>query len=80
VKGWTWGNGTAMSRTFDTDGKVTQITSGGNNKTYAFDDAFRITGITDTVTPANSYTYGFDGLDRLTEPVNKFETPATNIY
>ena len=68
VKGWTWGNGTAMSRTFDTDGKVTGIASAGN-KTYAYDDAFRTTGITDTVTPANSYTYGFDGLDRLTSAV-----------
>jgi RHS repeat-associated protein len=69
IKGWTWGNGSAMSRTFDTDGKLTAIASGGNNKTYAFDDAFRITGITDTVTPANSYTYGFDSLDRLTSAV-----------
>jgi RHS repeat-associated protein len=69
IKGWTWGNGTAMSRTFDTDGKVTAIASGGSNKTYAFDDAFRITGITDTVTSANSYAYGFDSLDRLTSAV-----------
>lgn len=38
-------------------------------KTYGYDDAFRITGITDTVTPANSYTYGFDSLDRVTSEV-----------
>ena len=38
AKGWTWGNGTAATRVFDTDGKVTQITSGGGNKTYAYDD------------------------------------------
>ena len=68
AKGWTWGNGTASSRTFDTDGKVTAVASAGN-KTYAFDDAFRITGITDTVTPANSYTYGYSNLDRLTSAV-----------
>jgi len=68
IKGWTWGNGTAMSRTFDTDGKVTAIASAGN-KTYGYDDAFRITGITDTVTPANSYTYGYSNLDRLTSAV-----------
>jgi RHS repeat-associated protein len=57
-----------MSRTFDTDGKVTAIASAGN-KTYGYDDAFRISSITDTVTPANSYTYGHDGLDRLTSAV-----------
>jgi RHS repeat-associated protein len=55
-------------RTYDTDGKVTQIDSAGL-KTYAYDDAFRITGITDTVNGANSYTYGYDALDRLTSAV-----------
>jgi RHS repeat-associated protein len=65
ITGWTWGNGTAMSRQFDTDGKLTQFDSAGL-KTYAYDDAFRITGITDTVTAANSWTYGYDLLDRIT--------------
>jgi RHS repeat-associated protein len=50
------------------DGRITQIDSAGL-KTYGYDDAFRITGITDTVTPANSYAYGFDSLDRLTSAV-----------
>jgi YD repeat-containing protein len=68
VKGWTWGNSSTMSRTFDTDGKVTAIASAGD-KTYGYDDAFRTTGITDAITPANSYTYGFDDLDRLTSAV-----------
>jgi RHS repeat-associated protein len=35
-------------------------------KTYAYDDAFRITGITDTTNAALSWTYGYDDLDRLT--------------
>lgn len=65
VNGWTWGNSTAMSRTFDADGKVTAIASAGN-KTYSYDDGFRMTGITDTVTSSNSYTYDYDALDRLT--------------
>ena len=68
IKGWTWGNASTMSRTFDTDGKVTAIASAGD-ETYAYDDAFRITGITDNVTSANSYTYGFDDLDRLTSAI-----------
>jgi RHS repeat-associated protein len=68
ARGWTWGNATIAVRTYDTDGKITQIDSAGL-KTYGYDDAFRITGITDTVTPANSYTYGYDSLDRLTSGV-----------
>jgi RHS repeat-associated protein len=62
--GWTWGNGMYAVRTHDLDGKITQVDSAGL-KTYAYDDAFRITGITDTVTPANSWAYGYDSLDRL---------------
>ena len=68
AKNWTWGNSTTSSRTFDTDGKVTQIVSAAT-KNYGYDDAFRITGITDAGTPANSYTYGYDLLDRLTSAV-----------
>jgi RHS repeat-associated protein len=68
AKGWTWGNSTTSSRTFDTDGKVSQIVSAAT-KNYGYDDAFRITGITDTGTSANSYTYGYDSLDRLTSAV-----------
>jgi RHS repeat-associated protein len=63
---WTWGNGAITVRTYDTDGKITQTDSGGF-KTYGYDNAFRITTITDTVTPANSWsTLAYDNLDRLT--------------
>ncbi len=61
---WTWGNGTLSVRSFDQDGKITQIDSAGL-KTYGYDDAFRITGITDTTNAALSWTYGYDDLDRL---------------
>jgi RHS repeat-associated protein len=65
ITGWTWGNGTAStSRTFDTDGKLTQITSSGQ-RTFGYDDAFRITAVNDIATPANSWTLGYDILDRL---------------
>jgi RHS repeat-associated protein len=68
VKGWTWGNSTAVTRSFDTDGKISQIATTGINvtNTYQFDDAFHITGITDTGTSANSWTYGYDSRDRIT--------------
>jgi RHS repeat-associated protein len=65
VRQWTWSNGSLSVRTFDQDGKVTQIDS-ASLKTYSYDDAFRITGITDTTNSALSWTYGYDDLDRLT--------------
>jgi YD repeat-containing protein len=33
---------------------------------YSYNNAFRITGITDTDNAALSQTYGYDALDRLT--------------
>jgi len=65
VSGWTWGNSTTTTRSFDTDGKISQIVSAGT-KTYSYDDAFRITGLTDTSPGAANWTYGYDNLDRLT--------------
>jgi RHS repeat-associated protein len=75
ITGWTWGNGTAStSRTFDTDGKLTQVTSQGQ-RTFGYDDAFRITAANDIATPANSWTLGYDLLDRL----NSATKPAITI-
>lgn len=64
VDGWTWGNGTAATRSYDTDGYISQISSAGT-KTYTFDNALRITGIADAGNSALSWTYGYDALDRL---------------
>jgi RHS repeat-associated protein len=65
IRGWTWGNATQAVRTYDTDGKITQVDSSGL-KTYGYDDAFRITGITDSSDSTLSWTLGYDALDRLT--------------
>jgi RHS repeat-associated protein len=67
ITSWIWGNGTAANRGFDTDGKITQVdnANGASLKTYAYDDAFRITGISDAANSALSWTYGYDSLDRL---------------
>jgi RHS repeat-associated protein len=67
ITSWTWGNGTAANRAFDTDGKITQVdnAAGLSLKDYAYDDAFRITGITDAVDNTQSWSYGYDLLDRL---------------
>lgn len=65
TRGWTWGNSTLAIHEYDTDGKVTDIDSAGL-KTYSYDDAFRITGITDAANSSLSQTYGYDLLDRVT--------------
>ncbi len=65
VKGWTWGNTTTMSRTYDMDGRVETFNSAGL-KTVSYDDASRISSIDDNAIPANSWSYGYDANDRLT--------------
>jgi RHS repeat-associated protein len=63
--GWTWGNATLAVREYDADGNITDLDSAGL-KTYSYDDAFRVTGITDTADANLSQTYSYDVLDRLT--------------
>jgi RHS repeat-associated protein len=62
--GWTWGNSTLAVREYDADGRMTDIDSAGL-KTYSYDDASRITAITDAGTPSLSQTYSYDLMDRL---------------
>jgi len=65
VNGWTWGNATTTSRTYTGDGSISQISSNGV-ETYTYDNALRITGISDTSAGSSTWTYGYDALDRLT--------------
>jgi RHS repeat-associated protein len=64
ITGWTWGNSTSASRTFDADGKLTSL-GGQESKTFGYDDAFRITGVTDNLDASKTWTLGYDNLDRL---------------
>jgi RHS repeat-associated protein len=64
ITGWTWGNSTTASRTFDADGKLTGL-GGQESKTFGYDEAFRITGVTDNLDSSKSWTLGYDNLDRL---------------
>jgi RHS repeat-associated protein len=66
VNGWKWGNSTSVSRTYDTDEKITQINTAADTILFGYDNAFRISGITDTGISANTWTLGYDVLDRLT--------------
>ncbi len=50
VSGWTWGNGQAMTRSHDYDGRVKSLTLGPSTATY----------------PDLSQVFGYDSLNRLT--------------
>ena len=73
VAGWTWGNSTIAARVYDTDGKPTNLDSAGAY-TYGYDDAFRITSITDLADSTKSWTYGYDLLDRLNAATKTSQT------
>ncbi|WP_230585659.1 RHS repeat domain-containing protein [Ralstonia solanacearum] len=79
--GWTWGNGTAYTRSFDLSGRLTQFplgattgtgaTPNGLSRTVNYDAASRITAYTHTDTSgstatAANQTFGYDDQDRLT--------------
>lgn len=65
IGGWTWGNSTLAVRTYDLDGRVTQVDSAGL-RTYSWDNADRITAIVDAQNSALNQSYGYDDVDRLT--------------
>ncbi len=65
VKGWTWNSGRQASFTQDLDGKVSTMSYGLTTQTYGFDDALKISSISQ-INPAFSLTYGYDNRDRLT--------------
>ena len=63
---WTWGNGTTVSRTFNKDGVQSQIVTAGVTNGYTIDNASRITGISDSGLSSDTWTFGYDLLDRVT--------------
>ncbi len=69
INGWSWGNSTTASRTYDADGDIIQVSS-NSLKTLTYDNASRLSGITDTASGSSNWTYGYDVLDRLTSGGN----------
>ena len=71
--GWTWGNSTAETKTYNFDGNPSQL-SALESATYSYDNALRINGISNTTNSGLSWTYGYDLLDRLTSGVTTGRT------
>jgi RHS repeat-associated protein len=65
VGGWTWGNASTVNRTYNTDGNVSRIVTAGDVLTFGYDNALRISSLSDTLFSSSSYTAGYDALDRL---------------
>jgi RHS repeat-associated protein len=76
AKSWTEPNGLTYARTFDKDGRIDDITLGGtvNVQTLTYDNASRITHLTESGLSAK--TYGYDNDDRLTGFVNGTATTS----
>jgi RHS repeat-associated protein len=69
ARAFTFGNAQTHSRTFDLDGRISGFTLAGTAMSVTFDAASRVTGATYFPVPAQSNTYGYDNLDRLTSAV-----------
>ncbi|MBT9522759.1 MAG: RHS repeat protein, partial [Dechloromonas sp.] len=66
LKSFTDGAGQNHSRGNDQDGRTSSYTLGNQTWMLSYDAASRIAGQIDAGNAANSATYGYDGLDRLT--------------
>jgi len=74
VSSYTLGNNRTVTRTYDQDGRVASYTLGSSSISVGYDSASRITSLLDTINAANSNSYGYDNLDRLTSA----SVPATS--
>ena len=76
LKDWTWGDGTAYQRSFDSFLRLSSYPLGnpagtgaamGLTRTLSYDNAGNITGYLHTGQPGFDQTHRYDGLDRLVE-------------
>lgn len=79
LSGLTYGSGLTETRTYDQDYRLTSISVPGIEQWTVTDDANNdITGITDTLNSANSQTFGYDALNRLTSAQGFYGTLGYN--
>lgn len=74
VNGWTWGNGLIHSRSYDQNGRLTNLKHGTLfDKTLGWDVGDRIVSSTDPIA-SRTQTYGYDSVDRLTQTLRNTTT------
>ena len=76
ARSYTFGNGQTYTRGFDSDGRVASYTLATQTFAVQYDAASRITSLEQAGLPANTNTYGYDVLDRLTSFVGPSATQA----
>ncbi len=67
MKSITFGNGLTRSMTYDSDYRLTGISSAAMASTYDYDLVSNISAITDALNPANDQNFAYDALSRLTD-------------
>jgi YD repeat-containing protein len=75
IKSYLTGSGQTITRSQDQDGRTTRYTLGSSTWQIGYDAASRITYQTDGANAANTATYGYDALDRLTQAI----LPTTTV-
>ncbi len=60
--GWSWGNGSGMSRAFDSRGLMSSQTLAGDPRTLSYSDNGELTGLVDS---RNNLGFGYDPTGRL---------------
>jgi RHS repeat-associated protein len=87
IGAWTWSNGTTSERVYDLAGRPVAISLGFDThsqwptqRTYSYDAASRITGITDDIDHELDQIFGYDGLDRLITSQKGAATLSTSDY
>lgn len=64
---WRFGNGLHRMVTLDTDGRSVQLAGGSaHSLSLSYSNTNLVAAITDTVYPAQSVSFAYDGIDRLT--------------
>jgi YD repeat-containing protein len=69
VKSYTLGNGQTYTRSIDLDGRIASYTQGAQTFAIGYDTASRVSFINEVGNAANTNTYSYDVLDRLTGAV-----------
>lgn len=71
ITGWTYGNGLVRAQSYDSDGRITGITTMAGSSliqglSFAWDSENRLAGITNAKYSAVTQTFGYDALHRMT--------------
>ncbi|HEY4363625.1 MAG TPA: RHS repeat-associated core domain-containing protein [Bryobacteraceae bacterium] len=71
-----YANHITETRTFDHDYRLLKISSSVQSLTYGYDNADNVLSLSDSLSNANSQTFGYDILNRLTSATGPYGSPT----